>query len=62
VYEAALPFRGAPVCGEVVAVNDASIGEAFRARLAGWSLSAQVAEDGQVSVDQTIRLERFDVV
>lgn len=57
-YDITIPFRKALSCGEIVEVLDASMGETFRARLAGWQLTATHTTGGAMVVRQTLQLER----
>ena len=58
LYEIATPFRHTLMGGDVIEVVDASLGEVFRARITGWTITTNIAGDGVVDAVQQQKLER----
>jgi hypothetical protein len=56
-YETEIPFRGALICSDIIEVLDASMGEQFYARLAGWQLNISKTNDA-VKIRQGLQIER----
>lgn len=60
-YNLDMPYTVLPLPGQVVQVDDASIGESFKAKVAGWSLKVTAQTDSSpVSVDVAMTLERSE--
>jgi len=57
LYDLVIPFRAPLICGDTVQMDDASIGESFKSRLSGWSISADLQND-TIQIDQQLSLER----
>ena len=45
--------------GSVAEVSDASLGETFKARASSWSLTARRDQEGALSVDYRLTLQRY---
>ena len=56
-YSITLPLRDNIICGDLIEVNDASIGDVFQGRLKSWSISGTLSNDA-VDITQSFDIER----
>lgn len=56
-YDIEMPFRIPLICGDLLEMNDNSLGESFKARLSGWSVNIELEVD-TIQINQQLSLER----
>lgn len=61
LYEVKIPYRGIVYPSDLVTVYDGSVGEGFVGRVISHVVSI-TQEDGAVSVDSTITVERSEII
>ncbi len=59
LYDIVIPFRDDTlICSDLVEIEDASLGEDFRARATSWKISADTQTENAVIIDHSIEIER----